>query len=146
MCGCQYPHSVLFQEATSTVIAPTNRLVYGLSGSVRDTLHYAEDGSHVYVAGHAVVLTSQDGKTQRVLPGTPDCEGICALALSSNKKLIAVAERAEKAVLTVYDGTSLKRRKQLLAADAGSKASIRTINACGSLQLRGSTFEACFAA
>jgi len=43
--------------------------------------------------------------------------------LSPNKKLLAVAERAEKAVVSVYDMQTLKRRKQLVAADVGSKAS-----------------------
>lgn len=41
--------------------------------------------------------------------------------LSPNKKLLAVAERAEKAVVSVYDMQTLKRRKQLVAADVGSK-------------------------
>ncbi len=75
----------------------------------------------VYPAGHNVVLYSQDTKTQKLIPGTLESEGITALAVSSNKKLLAVAERAEKAMITVYDLQTLKRRKVLVAADAGSK-------------------------
>jgi hypothetical protein len=50
-----------------------------------------------------------------------ESEGITAICVSSNKKLLAVAERAEKAMITVYDLQTLKRRKVLIAADAGSK-------------------------
>lgn len=103
----------------------TCRLVYGLKSNVKDNLHYLEDGSHVYPAGHTVVIISADGKTHRFIPGSPECEGISAIMLSPNKKLLAVAERAEKAVVSVYDMQTLKRRKQLVAADVGSKVSCR---------------------
>lgn len=67
------------------------------------------------------MIVSNDGKSHRFVSGSPDCEGITAIMLSPNKKLLAVAERAEKAVVSVYDMQTLKRRKQLLAADVGSK-------------------------
>lgn len=95
--------------------------MFGLKSNVKDNLHYLEDGSHVYPAGHTVVIISGDGKTHRFIPGSPECEGISAIMLSPNKKLLAVAERAEKAVVSVYDMQTLKRRKQLVAADVGSK-------------------------
>lgn len=45
----------------------------------------------------------QGSKQQRFIPGTVDSEGITALAVSANRKLLAVAEKAEKAMVTVYD-------------------------------------------
>lgn len=99
------------------------RLVFGIKSDVKDNLHFLEDGSYVYPAGHTVVIVSSDGKTHKFIPGSPECEGISAIMLSPNKKLLAVAERAEKAVVSVYDMQTLKRRKQLVAADVGSKAS-----------------------
>ena len=95
--------------------------MFGFRSTVRDNLHYTEDGSFVYPAGHNVVIISYDGKSHRFVSGSPECEGITAIMLSPNKKLLAVAERAEKAVISVYDMQTLKRRKQLLAADVGSK-------------------------
>jgi hypothetical protein len=68
-----------------------------------------------------VVLYSADSKQQRILGGTLESEGITALCVSANKKLLAVAERSDKAMITVYDLQTLKRRKVLMAADAGSK-------------------------
>jgi hypothetical protein len=102
-----------------------SRLVFGLKSNIKDNLHYLEDGSYVYPAGHTVAIISSDGKTHRFIPGTPECDGITAIMLSPNKKLLAVAERAEKAVVAVYDMQTLKRRKQLVAADVGSKVGLR---------------------
>lgn len=97
------------------------KAVFGFRGDVNQNVHYAEDGSVVYPAGHNVVLYSPDTKNQRFIPGTLESEGITALCISPNKKLLAVAERSEKAMITVYDLQTLKRRKVLVAADAGSK-------------------------
>lgn len=115
-----------------------NRLVFGLKSSVKDNLHFLEDGSYVYPAGHTVVISS-DGKTHRFLPGSPECEGISAIMLSPNKKLLAVAERAEKAVVSVYDMQTLKLRKQLVAADVGSKVSLQASAALGHVNRAVST-------
>lgn len=82
---------------------------------------YTEDGAVVYPAGHNVVIYSSETKTQRLIHGTLESEGITALCVSANKKLLAVAERSEKAMITVYDLQTLKRRKVLTATDAGSK-------------------------
>ena len=86
-----------------------------------DNVAFTDDGAVVYPAGHNVVLYSTDTKTQRLIPGTLESEGITALCVSANKKLLAVAERSDKAMITVYDLQTLKRRKVLVAADAGSK-------------------------
>jgi hypothetical protein len=99
--------------------------VFGLKSSLRNSLAYLEDGSYVYPAGATVVITSSDGKSQRFVPGSIECEGISALCLSPNKRLLAVAERADKAVICVYDLQTLKRRKQLVAADVGAKVCVR---------------------
>ena len=95
-------------------------------------MHYAEDGSVVYPAGHNVVLYSPETRTQRFIPGTLESEGITALCVSSNRKLLAVAERSDKAMITVYDLQTLKRRKVLVATDAGSK--VRSGCPCRPLQ------------
>jgi cilia- and flagella-associated protein 57 len=97
--------------------------VYGYRTTVADNLHYGgEDGSLFFAAGHSVVVQAPDGRGQRFIPGTAEAEGITALALSPNKKLLAVAERADKGLISVYDTTSLKKRKVLMASDVGSQA------------------------
>ena len=97
------------------------RFVFGFRADVTNNLAYAEDGAVVYPAGHNIVLYSPDIRTQRLIPGTMESEGISAMCVSSNKKLLAVAERSDKAIITVYDLQTLKRRKVLVAPDVGSK-------------------------
>lgn len=60
-------------------------------------------------------------KAQKFIPGSPDTEGISSLAVSANRKFVAVAEKAEKGMITVYDLHTLKRRKVLTTTDLGSK-------------------------
>lgn len=88
---------------------------------MKDNVHYADDGSIIYPAGHNVVLYQHDTRTQRFILGSPESEGITAMAVSPNRKLLAVAERAEKAMISVYDLTTLKKRKVLLSTEANSK-------------------------
>ncbi|MEW5319195.1 MAG: hypothetical protein WDW38_010360 [Sanguina aurantia] len=103
----------------ATTISP--RYVFGFRGDVKDNVAYSDDGSVVYPAGHNIVLYSSETKTQRLIPGTLESEGITAMCMSGNRRMFAVAERSDKAMITVYDLQTLKRRKQLVASDAGSK-------------------------
>mmetsp|Transcript_36831 Transcript_36831/g.108610 ORF Transcript_36831/g.108610 Transcript_36831/m.108610 type:complete len:1386 (-) Transcript_36831:299-4456(-) len=97
------------------------RSVFGFRGDVADNIGYTDEGAIVYPAGHNVVLYQPESRTQRLISGTLDSEGITAMCVSPNKRLLAVAERAEKAMITVYDLQTLKRRKVLMSTDAGSK-------------------------
>lgn len=53
--------------------------------------------------------------------GSADSDNIMALALSFNKKHLAVAEHGEKVSVSIYDLQTLKRRKVLVSADPGTK-------------------------
>lgn len=71
-------------------------------------------------------------KVQRFTPGSPESEGITALAVSPNKKFMAVAERADKGTISVYDLQTLKRRKVLVSSETGAKVSRNGINSAQS--------------
>jgi len=81
-----------------------------------------------YVAGHQLVLFHVETKTQRFIPGQADTEAITAIAFSQCKSYVAVAERAERGVITVYDLTTTTgspRKRVLASTDVGSKVRIR---------------------
>ena len=81
-----------------------------------------------YVAGHQLVLYHVETKTQRFIPGQADTEAITAIAFSQCKSYVAVAERAERGVITVYDLTTTTgspRKRVLASTDVGSKVRIR---------------------
>eukprot|EP00955_Chlamydomonas_euryale_P078835 363208-Chlamydomonas_euryale.AAC.3 len=107
------------------------RSVFGFRGDVADNIGYTDEGAIVYPAGHNVVLYQPESRTQRLISGTLDSEGITAMCVSPNKRLLAVAERAEKAMITVYDLQTLKRRKVLMSTDAGSKVRPAAARAAG---------------
>ncbi|GAQ89010.1 hypothetical protein KFL_004790040 [Klebsormidium nitens] len=69
------------------------RHVFGLKGSIRDNIHFIEDVTVVYPAGRNVVVYNIEQKTQRFISGSPESDGISAIAVSANRKLIAVAEK-----------------------------------------------------
>lgn len=95
--------------------------MFGLNANVRDNLHYLDDALVMYPAGRTLVFYSTDNKTQRFIQGTEGTEGITALAVSPSRKYVAVAEKAEKGMITVFDLTTYKRRKVLATSELGSK-------------------------
>jgi hypothetical protein len=44
--------------------------VYGLAGDVADNIHYADETTVIYPAGHNVVLYNIEQKVQRHIAGT----------------------------------------------------------------------------
>ena len=97
------------------------RHIFGLRGDVKDNIHFVEEGTIIYPVGHTVVSYNVETKVQRFTPGSPESEGITALAVSPNKKFLAVAERADKGTISVYDLQTLKRRKVLVSSETGAK-------------------------
>ena len=99
------------------------RHIFGLRGDVKDNIHFAEESTIVYPVGHTVVSYNVETKVQRFTPGSPESEGITALAASPNKKFMAEAERADKGTISVYDLQTHKRTKVLVSSETGAKVS-----------------------
>ena len=88
---------------------------------MKDNIHYLEENVVLYPAGHNTVIYNTEQKTQKFIPGTGESKSISALAVSASKKYVAVAERAERGMVSVCDLHTLKRRKVLAAPDVLSK-------------------------
>ena len=87
---------------------------FGIKADVKDNICYLEEQTVIYPSGHNIVIFNTEQKTQKFIPGTENTEGITAMAVSPNRKYVAVAERAkegEKAQVTIFDLHTLKRRK-----------------------------------
>ncbi len=65
----------------------------------------------LYPAGANVILYNMETKAQRFIPLTDKGETITAIAVSSNKRYAAIAERGEKPLIAIYDLHTLRRRK-----------------------------------
>eukprot|EP00435_Cladocopium_sp_Y103_P050406 s503_g15.t1 len=90
-----------------------HRHVFGFKSGVKGNMHFTDDAHLLYPAGHNTILYHADHKAQiRVFPGSEGSEGISSLALSPNRKFLAVCEKfQERAVCYVYDVTTGKRRR-----------------------------------
>ncbi|KAL3688584.1 hypothetical protein R1sor_014893 [Riccia sorocarpa] len=66
--------------------------VFGIHGKMRDGVHFVDDTTIVYCAAHCVIWWKTEEKHQKVVCGTADTETMTAIALSHNKKHVAIAE------------------------------------------------------
>lgn len=93
----------------SAVVEPA--YAFGVRGEVTDNVCYLDEHHVVYPAGSAVVIYNTEQRTQRFIHGAEGSLGISAMAVSPNRRYIALAERGETPSVTIYDLHSLKRRK-----------------------------------
>ena len=88
--------------AMGSLAQMVTRHVFGLKPDVRGNVWYLDEQTVLYPAGHNIVIFNTEQKTQKFIAGTEKTEGITAMAVSPNKKYVAVAERAaegEKALV-----------------------------------------------
>ena len=97
---------------TSPPIAIAPRFAFGIKGDLRNSLYFLDDQRIIYPWGHNVVILSiGDDKTQEYIPCIEGSEGITAMALSHTKNYLAVCERSERAICSIYNVATRKRRK-----------------------------------
>ena len=104
-----------------SMAALLHRHFFGVKGDVREPVAYVDEQTVLYPAGHNTCIFNLEQRIQRFLPGTDKTEEITAIAVSPNKKFVAVAEKSDKGVITVFDLHSLKRRRLLTSTDSHSK-------------------------
>eukprot|EP00049_Salpingoeca_infusionum_P018833 m.358992 g.358992 ORF g.358992 m.358992 type:complete len:1196 (+) comp18362_c0_seq1:186-3773(+) len=95
----------------SAVVEPAH--VFGLKSNVADNICYLDEQNILYPAGSSVVIYNVAQKTQRFIHASDESQGFTALAVSPNRRYVAIAERATHAAVTIYDLHSLKKRKFL---------------------------------
>jgi WD40 repeat protein len=104
-----------------SIAALVHRHVFGAKTDVNCGIGYVDDQNVAFTAGHNVVLHSLEQKTQKFLPGTENTEDIVAMAISPNRKFLAVSESSDKATVTIFDCIGLKRRRMLQSTECLSK-------------------------
>jgi len=61
------------------------------------------DNAVMYPCGHNVIIYCLDDKSQRYIPGIEGSMGITAMAVTENKQYLAVCERSNQAICSVYN-------------------------------------------
>lgn len=93
------------------------RHIFGLKQGVSGNICYHDEQTIVYPAGANCILFNIDQKSQKFIAGTPGSEGMTALTVSPNRRYVAIAEKGEKPVITIYDLHSLRKRKVLSSSE-----------------------------
>ena len=116
----------------NTQITLQSKFISGLKSDVTNNIFFLDDNQVVYPAGHNIVLYHMEEKNQKTYPCIEGSEGITAMALSENRRHLAVAEKTDKVpVFTIYrvdddrsgneerktDAKMLKRRRMMCSTE-----------------------------
>ncbi|XP_013398082.1 cilia- and flagella-associated protein 57 [Lingula anatina] len=96
------------------------RHIFGLKTGVTGNVAYQDEQTIIYPSGSNCVLYNIDQKAQKFIPGSEKSTGMTAMAVSPNRKYVAIAEKGEKATITIYDLHSQRRRKVLSSPEVQS--------------------------
>ena len=103
-----------------SIALATPRHVFGFKSNVSTNLWYLDEQTIVYPSGSNCILYNIDQRTQRFIPCTENGSGITAIAVSPNRRYVAVAEKSEKPTITIFDLHSLRKRKVLSSPECQS--------------------------
>ena len=71
------------------------------------------DHKLLYTAGHNIIIYSTDEKNQVFLAGSENVEKISCIAVSKSSKYVAVCEKAHRAICTIYETDTYRKKKVL---------------------------------
>ena len=139
-------NQIVTQQQTTSVnsglISMAPKFFFGHKGDVRGNMFFLDNNIVCYPCGHNVVFYWMDDRSQKFIPGLEGSEGITAMALSHNRKMLAVCEQASKAICSVYnvekmlatfkekskssnvviDQATIKKRRILVSTDYSARA------------------------
>ncbi|GMH89255.1 hypothetical protein TL16_g11401 [Triparma laevis f. inornata] len=96
--------------------------IFGLQGSVKNNVHFVEEGVIIYPSGASTVVYRSDTREMDLIPTTSDCLSITSLSVSPSRRFIAVAEStSERGIVNIYDANTMRRRKMLDLKELESK-------------------------
>ena len=92
--------------------------LFGLNGDVNNNVIFINENVVVYPAANSVIFFNSETKIQKFIPLSDESDSISALAITPNKKILAVAERSEKGPsISLWDLQRMHRRKVFTVAD-----------------------------
>ncbi|XP_034441489.1 cilia- and flagella-associated protein 57 [Hippoglossus hippoglossus] len=102
----------------SAVVAQSH-FIFGLRRGVDNNVCFFDEQTVVFPCGNNCVCYNTVHRHQRFIPGSEKSQGMRALAISANRRYLAVSECGEKATITVFDlqHEQGRKRKVLTAGD-----------------------------
>jgi len=103
---------------STAVIEPVQ--VFGVDSDVPSNVCFIDEQDVVYPAGSTIVIYNRETKEQRFISESEGCRGFSAIAVSPNKRYIAVAEKRDTPRISIFDLQTLKKRKTLTYEESQS--------------------------
>lgn len=97
--------------------------MFGIRPNVSGGLKYLDEQTIVIPSGNQIIKFNVDQKQQKFIAGSEKSNGMTAIAISPNRRYVAVAERGEKPMVTVFDlfHDQSKKKKVLTHPDLKSQ-------------------------
>ncbi|XP_069498550.1 cilia- and flagella-associated protein 57 [Ambystoma mexicanum] len=99
----------------SVIVAQSN-FIFGIRPRVTNNICFFDEQTIIFPSGNNCVQYNIDQKWQRFITGAERSQGMQALAISPNRRYLAISEKSpDKPTITIYELASVpsKRRKQL---------------------------------
>ncbi|CAJ1051853.1 cilia- and flagella-associated protein 57 isoform X1 [Xyrichtys novacula] len=77
--------------------------IFGVRTGVSNNLSFTDEQTVVFPSGNSCVCYNTVQNLQRFIPGSEKSQGMHALAVSANRRYLAVSESGERATITVFD-------------------------------------------
>lgn len=105
-----------------SIVLAQPRYIFGVRSGVAANVLYHDEHTILYPSGSYIVVYNIDQKTQKFIQCSEKSHGMTAMAISTNKRFLAVAERGnlekgEKALIIIYDLSLMRKRKILSLVD-----------------------------
>ena len=92
----------------------------GMNPAVKPGIIALNHKKFIYAIGNNIVIHNIADKTQKYLPVTEGAEGFSFFAISPCQKYLVVCEKAKQALCSIYELSSLKRKRRLTSQDLGA--------------------------
>jgi len=95
----------------------TKRHSFGIHMECSQNIHWLDEARLAYPVGRNLVFHNTQSNSQKFVQGAEKIDKITAIALSPNKKFIAVAESGEHPQIEIFDtnsSTNTTRRRKVL--------------------------------
>ncbi|KAM6217017.1 cilia- and flagella-associated protein 57 [Rhynchocyon petersi] len=87
--------------------------VFGLQAHVANNLVFFDEQTIIFPSGNHCVKYNMDRKWQKFISGSEKSQGMLALAISPNRRYLAISETVqEKPVITIYELSAIPCRKR----------------------------------
>ncbi|CAH8529883.1 unnamed protein product [Dicrocoelium dendriticum] len=97
------------------------RHIFGYRTGITGSIVFHDEQTVVYPCGSNLVLFNTEQKSQKFIAGLDKSLGMTAMAISPNRRYVALAEKAvDRPVITVYDLSALRKKKTISSNEVHS--------------------------